>query len=615
MPKDAAPANPYSRVKFEPLAASLQEALESTRSYLCRQTRSLVVDNTDELVRSITFDIVETYWGIITSGMPNAPYLRPAPHIPSITLLPEETQESVDRLAQLISLLPTIEATYHLGLTYTALLDAQKRNKNGLFYTPPVLAAHLVDRATEELVDWSTARVLEPACGGGVLLTAAAERIIEATWAETGDAAAVLQSISGRLIGYDLDPMGAWLAQVGVDQLLLPFTTETNSKPPALVYQSDMLSLHGSQDFDLVITNPPFRKITLTTDMRQRFARSVHGHANLYSLFFDQCLEFISETGTIVGLSPAGYLAGTYFKHLRETLRRQSHPRCIELISNRSGVFEGVTQELAVSVFRKPSSTTTTVRRLDLSSDGEISKTELGNHRLPSSLTAPWILPRTMKQRELLRTARRMRSTLTDWGYTVSTGPVIWNRHASKLRCEPSAHTRPLIWAEAINENGVFKWQATRKRNPKWICATELDGAFLQSEPVVLLKRTTSSDQARRLYACVLPDTFIAEHGPVLIENHVQVLKPAAAQPQVPLETVTAFLNSCVANELFRCVSGSANVSVEELLALPLPDPQDLNGITKMVSQAAGRSEIERACYQLYALPVETTHATAEQKD
>ena len=200
-------------------------------------------------------------------------------------------------------------------------------------------------------------------------------------------------------------------------------------------------------------------------------------------------------------------------------------------------------------------------------------------------------------------------------GYTVSTGPVIWNRHASKLRCEPSAHTRPLIWAEAINENGVFKWQATRKRNRKWICATELDGAFLQSEPVVLLKRTTSSDQARRLYACVLPDTFIAEHGPVLIENHVQVLKPAAAQPQVPLETVTAFLNSCVANELFRCVSGSANVSVEELLALPLPDPQDLNGITKMVSQAAGRSEIERACYQLYALPVETTHATAEQKD
>ena len=274
MPKDAAPANPYSRVKFEPLAASLQEALESTRSYLCRQTRSLVVDNTDELVRSITFDIVETYWGIITSGMPNAPYLRPAPHIPSITLLPEETQESVDRLAQLISLLPTIEATYHLGLTYTALLDAQKRNKNGLFYTPPVLAAHLVDRATEELVDWSTARVLEPACGGGVLLTAAAERIIEATWAETGDAAAVLQSISGRLIGYDLDPMGAWLAQVGVDQLLLPFTTETNSKPPALVYQSDMLSLHGSQDFDLVITNPPFRKITLTTDMRLTPAQS-----------------------------------------------------------------------------------------------------------------------------------------------------------------------------------------------------------------------------------------------------------------------------------------------------------------------------------------------------
>ena len=44
----------------------------------------------------------------------------------------------------------------------------------GAFYTPPAIGQRLLDMATEAGVDWSSARILDPACGGGVFLVAAA---------------------------------------------------------------------------------------------------------------------------------------------------------------------------------------------------------------------------------------------------------------------------------------------------------------------------------------------------------------------------------------------------------------------------------------------------------
>ena len=52
-------------------------------------------------------------------------------------------------------------------MIYTAMMPRRVRSELGAYYTPPALCERLLDMATEAGTDWATARVLDPACGGG----------------------------------------------------------------------------------------------------------------------------------------------------------------------------------------------------------------------------------------------------------------------------------------------------------------------------------------------------------------------------------------------------------------------------------------------------------------
>ena len=118
--------------------------------------------------------------------------------------------------------------------------------------------------------------------------------------------------------------------------------------------------------------------------------------------------------------------------------------------------------------------------------------------------------------------------------------------------------------------------------------------------PCVLLQRTTAKEQPRRLIAAALPARFLVRHGAVVIENHLNMLRPMAAAPPVEAAVLTAFLNSAAADRTFRCVSGSVAVSAYELEALPLPAPESLDGLRRLVAGQSSRQRIETACARLY---------------
>ena len=63
-----------------------------------------------------------------------------------------------------------------------------------------------------------------------------------------------------------------------------------------------------------------------------------------------------------------------------------------------------------------------------------------------------------------------------------------------------------------------------------------------------------------------------------------------------------AFLSSQAADRAFRCISGSVAVSAYELEALPLPSPDSLKPLARLVSTGAGRAEIDVACARLLSL-------------
>ena len=150
-----------------------------------------------------------------------------------------------------------------------------------------------------------------------------------------------------------------------------------------------------------------------------------------------------------------------------------------------------------------------------------------------------------------------------------------------------------------MTANGRFIYRAEKRNHAPYFKIERGDAWLLVEEACVLVQRTTAKEQARRLIAAELPAEFIARHGGVVVENHLNMVRPTA-RPAVSPATVAAVLNSQVADQLFRCINGSVAVSAFELEAIPLPSPQAMQGIERLVARGACSAEIEDELARLY---------------
>ena len=83
---------------------------------------------------------------------------------------------------------------------------------------------------------------------------------------------------------------------------------------------------------------------------------------------------------------------------------------------------------------------------------------------------------------------------LSHWGYRVSTGPLVWNRHKERLRRKPVKGAVPLLWAECVSADGEFVFRALRRNHAPYFVPESEDSANLVSRACVLVQRTTAKE-------------------------------------------------------------------------------------------------------------------------
>ena len=479
-----------------------QREITAIEASVARTLRSSItpLDSLDT-TRSLVREVISAYWKETQAVLGSRAKLREFPSEVSLAPLEPEVLELARKMGTKAAELEVLDASYRIGVLYTGLMPDERRARLGAHYTPRALCQRLLDMADEAGVKWDSARVLDPACGGGAFLSPIALRM--AASLKEQPAEIVLSSIEQRLRGYEIDPFAAWMSQVFLDVTLAALCLKAGKPLTSVVQVCDALEQEpGTEKFNLVIGNPPYGRITLSPNLRQKFQRSLFGHANLYGVFADLALRHTSSSGVIAYVTPTCFLSGEYFKALRVLLGWEAPPVSIDFIAERKDVFADVLQETLLATYqrdREPGAAN--VHFLTQDRHGSVTITGAGSFNLPEELDRPWLIPRSERQSDLVGRVSQLPYRLADYGYTVSTGPLVWNRHKSGLRDEPGEGRYPLLWAESVRSNGVFEFRAQKTNHKPYFEPGRKEHWVVTDHPCVLLQRTTAKEQCRRLIA------------------------------------------------------------------------------------------------------------------
>lgn len=185
------------------------------------------------------------------------------------------------------------------GLTRTDRARASRRKSGGIHYTPPALASFVARNALAQVAVEGRLRVLDPACGDGVLLAAVAELVPE--------------SVHVDLVGCDTDTSALAAAERRLSALgrsnanwsleacdFLAETVHLRDKRESLLDLEGLTSL--SARFDIVVANPPYvRTQTLGAEESRRLAATfgLKGRVDLYHAFAVAMTESLREGGVL----------------------------------------------------------------------------------------------------------------------------------------------------------------------------------------------------------------------------------------------------------------------------------------------------------------------------
>lgn len=513
----------------------------------------------------------------------------------TLPTLTADNHRLAGKIGSLVASFPVEDAGYLIGSIYTIMLPETMRSDMGAYYTPPPMVSRLLDLSELAGADFGTCSAIDPACGGGAFLAPVAMRMVKHTTKTS--AKLILEDIVARLRGIELDPFAAWMTQVLLEASLLPLCVAAKERLPQVVTVGDALKHDKMGQFDLVIGNPPYGRVKLDEAMRAHYARSLYGHANLYGLFTDLALRLVKRDGVIAYLTPTSFLGGQYFKALREILTNETTPIAFDFIADREGVFDDVLQETILVAYRVAKSKKAASASLIVPQGIEQASIEsIGKVRVPTD-GGPWFIPRSVKDSAYVKMLSRMPARLSDFGYQVSTGQLVWNRHKPQLRQAKVNEELPIIWAESVTSAG-FGFSSERRNHAPYIELHDQPHLVTHNK-CVLLQRTTSKEQGRRLSSAVIPQSFIDQNGGVVVENHLNIIY-ADDQEYVSPETVSAILNSEAVNRAFRCISGSVAVSAYELEALPLPTVKQAKSVELLLRRGASNKEVEAKIASFY---------------
>lgn len=196
--------------------------------------------------------------------------------------------------------------------------EKKKKRNTGQYYTPQRLAERLLEKVQPD----ASAEILDPACGDGSFLLAAAGYLSRK---RNGN-----QKFLAQLHGFDID-LQALLVCLG--RIIAAFP---GCGWPDLNHD-DFLLNQNEPRFDLVIGNPPYR-VNLADDYKKQLGMrylTSEGEKDLYTFFIEAGIQTLKPDGKLVMLTSHTYLVNHQCRRIRELVFSHNRVESILMLPER----------------------------------------------------------------------------------------------------------------------------------------------------------------------------------------------------------------------------------------------------------------------------------------
>ncbi|WP_343274141.1 Eco57I restriction-modification methylase domain-containing protein [Lentibacillus songyuanensis] len=467
---------------------------------------------------------------------------------------------------------------YYKTLDYIKQVKKVERKKIGQFFTPPTVASYMAELMT---YNQPNINILDTGAGTGILIGALCQKILNND---------TITTIHVDLYENDENVLPA----LTENMILVKRELEKRGKTCSYNIIQENFILHN-EDFwndnlwydnedkteenlyDVVISNPPYRKIKKSAPEALVMNYVVHGQPNIYFLFMALSTKLLKPNGQLIFITPRSFTSGAYFKKFRAYFLHNMQLTNLHLFHSRGDVFnsEKVLQE---AIILKAVKTNDFFPTISVSSSENADLSSNFSYKVPYETVVDMksedlfiMIPTSIQEVELLDTVKKWESNLLRLGFKLKTGPVVDFRSTQFLKEENSEKTVPLIWASHFKNNEIL-FPRSPNKYPQYIENTdESKGLLLPNKDYILVKRFTSKEEKRRVQSSL----YLSEALPFLkigIENHLNyVTKLNGDIEKEELYGLFALLNSSFIDTYYRILNGSTQVNATEVNTIPLP--------------------------------------------
>ena len=493
------------------------------------------------------------------------------------------------------SILPTYqEPPSHfadrLGVEYAFSVSQEHKKENGQFFTPVEIASFM---ASYSQFNGNSVRILDPGCGSAVLSCALIEHLVNSN--------KNLKSI--ELVAYEMDSalipiseqsisyLKEWTRNKGIE---IKATLRTED---FILHNADCLREIGDlfaksiEPFDIVISNPPYFKLSIN-DKRAIAAKIViNGHPNIYAIFMALSAKLLKENGELIFITPRSYASGGYFKIFREYFFNLIELDNVHLFVSRKDTFsrDKVLQEIVIIKGERKENQNANRQIVISSSSG------LKDLKKPAIKLFPkkdiinlnsnekiLYLPTTDSEEVVLDIFRNWSGNLSKYNIKISTGPVVAFRSWDYIRENfenRSVQMAPLFWLHNVKQM-ILEWPIEKPQKGQYMNIEDKSKSILiPNKNYILLRRFSSKDDKNRLVAAPYFCNFINSDY-IGVENKVNyIYRPNGHLEKNEVTGLCALLNSSLFDAYFRIFNGNVNVSATELREMPFPPLETIREI------------------------------------